>query len=77
AWRGKGFYSVLEAQGSQAPLMARIIDLGRSAPLTANSKIPNEIALGINRENVCPLPGEYDAYAAAHSQQAMPLAVAC
>ncbi|MEX5528809.1 fatty acid cis/trans isomerase [Pseudomonas syringae] len=76
AWRGKGFYSVLEAQGSQAALMTRMLDLGRSAPLPANSKIPDDIALGINRENVCPLPGEFTAYAAAHAQQGMPLAVA-
>ncbi|NVL32285.1 peptidylprolyl isomerase, partial [Pseudomonas syringae pv. actinidiae] len=69
AWRGKGFYSVLEAQGGQAALMARMLDLGRSAPLPANSKIPDEIALGLNRENVCPLPGEFSAYAAAHAQQ--------
>ncbi|WP_195743732.1 fatty acid cis/trans isomerase, partial [Pseudomonas syringae] len=62
AWRGKGFYSVLEAQGGQAALMARMLDLGRSAPLPANSKIPDEIALGLNRENVCPLPGEFSAY---------------
>ncbi|EPN70190.1 esterified fatty acid cis/trans isomerase, partial [Pseudomonas syringae pv. actinidiae ICMP 19079] len=48
AWRGKGFYSVLEAQGGQAALMARMLDLGRSAPLPANSKIPDEIALGLN-----------------------------
>ncbi|MBC8881364.1 fatty acid cis/trans isomerase [Pseudomonas cerasi] len=76
AWRGKGFYSVLEAQGSQAALMTRMLDLGRSAPLPANSRIPDDIALGINRENVCPLPGEFNAYAAAHAQQGMPLAVA-
>ncbi|WP_259643556.1 fatty acid cis/trans isomerase, partial [Pseudomonas syringae] len=76
AWRGKGFYSVLEAQGSQAALMTRMLELGRSAPLPVNSKIPDDIALGINRENVCPLPGEFTAYAAAHAQQGMPLAVA-
>ncbi|ODJ90149.1 peptidylprolyl isomerase [Pseudomonas viridiflava] len=76
AWRGKGFYSVLDAQGSQAALMARMLELGRSAPLPANSKIPDTIALGINRENFCPLPGEFNAYAAAHAQQGMPLAVA-
>ncbi|WP_205925021.1 fatty acid cis/trans isomerase, partial [Pseudomonas viridiflava] len=44
AWRGKGFYSVLDAQGSQAALMARMLELGRSAPLPANSKIPDNIA---------------------------------
>jgi hypothetical protein len=28
AWQQKGFYSVLDAQGSQAALMARMLELG-------------------------------------------------
>ncbi len=75
AWRRKGFYSVLDAQGSQAALMARMLELGHSAPLLANAKLPAEIALGLNRSNMCPLPGEFDAYAGAHPKEGMPLAV--
>jgi len=76
AWADKGFYSVLDAQGSQAALMSRMIKLGRNAPLKPNAKIPDEISLGIGRENLCAQPGEFDAYAQAHPKEGMPLAVA-
>ncbi|MBC3952842.1 fatty acid cis/trans isomerase [Pseudomonas folii] len=76
AWESKGFYSVLDAQGSQAALMSRMLDLGRKAPLEPNAKIPPEIVLGLNRENLCAQPGEFNAYAQAHPKEGMPLAVA-
>ena len=75
AWQRKGFSSVLDNQGSQAALMARMLELGHSTPLTPNAKLPEEIVLGLNRNNVCPLPGEFDAYAGAHPREGMPLAV--
>lgn len=74
-WQRKGFSSVLDNQGSQAALMARMLELGHSAPLTPNAKLPEEIVLGLNRNNLCPLPGEFDAYAGAHPREGMPLAV--
>ncbi|AIZ33086.1 fatty acid cis/trans isomerase [Pseudomonas sp. K1(2024)] len=75
AWRKKGFYSVLDAQGSQAALMARMLELGHKTPLTPNAKLPDEIVLGLERNNMCPLPHEFDAYAGAHPKEGMPLAV--
>ncbi len=76
AWQREGFSSVLDAQGSQAALMARMLELGhRGAPLQPNAKLPADIVLGLNRENMCPLPGEFDAYAGAHPNEGMPLAV--
>lgn len=75
AWQRKGFSSVLDTQGSQAALMARMLELGHSTPLTPNAKLPEEIVLGLNRTNMCPLPGEFDAYAGAHPKEGMPLAV--
>jgi len=74
-WRNKGFYSVLDAQGAQAALMARMLELGHRTPLTPNAKLPAEIVLGLNRENVCPAPGEFNAYAQNHPKEGMPLAV--
>ncbi len=68
AWQQKGFYSVLDAQGSQAALMARMLELGHNAPLQPNAKLPDEIVLGLNRENMCATPGEFNAYAGAHPQ---------
>ncbi|NBA97422.1 fatty acid cis/trans isomerase [Pseudomonas sp. R5(2019)] len=75
AWRHKGFYSVLDNQASQASLMARMLELGHRTPLQPNAKLPEEIVLGLNRDNLCPLPGEFDAYAGAHPKEGMPLAV--
>ena len=75
AWQQKGFYSVLDAQGSQAALMARMLELGHNAPLQPNAKLPEEIVLGLNRENMCAMPGEFNAYAGAHPKEGMPLAV--
>ncbi|MEB0040609.1 MULTISPECIES: fatty acid cis/trans isomerase [unclassified Pseudomonas] len=75
AWQQKGFYSVLDAQASQAALMARMLELGHNMPLLANAKIPAEILLGMNRDNQCPVPGEFAGYAASHPKEGMPLAV--
>jgi hypothetical protein len=75
AWQQKGFYSVLDAQGSQAALMARMLELGHTAPLAPNAKLPDDIVLGLNRENTCPMPGEFNAYAGSHPKEGMPLAV--
>ncbi|MBD8238037.1 fatty acid cis/trans isomerase [Pseudomonas fluorescens] len=75
AWQQKGFYSVLDAQGSQAALMARMLELGHNAPLQPNAKLPDDVVLGLNRENMCATPGEFNAYAGAHPREGMPLAV--
>ena len=75
AWQQKGFYSVLDAQGSQAALMARMLELGHNAPLQPNAKLPDEIVLGLNRQNMCAMPGEFNAYAGSHPKEGMPLAV--
>ncbi|WP_207265694.1 fatty acid cis/trans isomerase [Pseudomonas sp. GW101-3H06] len=76
AWQQKGFYSVLDAQGSQAALMARMLELGHRTPLQPNAKLPQDIALGLNRDNMCAMPAEFDGYASSHPNQGMPLAVA-
>ncbi|WP_339470814.1 fatty acid cis/trans isomerase [Pseudomonas sp. EL_65y_Pfl1_R83] len=75
AWQQKGFYSVLDAQGSQAALMARMLELGHNAALAPNAKLPEDIVLGLNRANMCAIPGEFNAYAGAHPKEGMPLAV--
>ena len=75
AWQRKNFYSVLDAQGSQAALMARMLELGHKTPLQPNAKLPADIVLGLNRENMCAQPGEFNAYAGAHPKEGMPLAV--
>ena len=55
--------------------MARMLDLGRSQPLTPNAKLPAELNIGIDRENNCPLPDEFDGYARKSQHGGMPFAV--
>ena len=75
AWRRKGFNSVLDGEGNQAALMARMLELGRSQPLTPNAKLPSALEIGIGRENTCPLPDEFDRYARRNMHGGMPFAV--
>ncbi|MCO6057369.1 fatty acid cis/trans isomerase [Pseudomonas sp. MOB-449] len=75
AWQRKGFHSVLEANGAQAALMARMLELGRSNPPEPNARLPADLDISINRQNQCPLPGEFDDYARKHAQAGMPFAV--
>ncbi|MEX5669369.1 fatty acid cis/trans isomerase, partial [Pseudomonas neuropathica] len=53
AWQQKDFYSVLDAQGSQAGLMARMLELGHDTPLQPNAKLPEDIVLGTDQANLC------------------------
>ncbi len=76
AWRNKGFFSVLDPQAGQAALVARMLELGRSNPPAANAKLPDDLNIDIARENQCPLPGEFDAYAKKFAHAGMPFAVA-
>lgn len=75
AWRDKGFHSVLDAQSGQAALLARMLELGRSHPLQANAKLPADLDIAIDRDNQCPLPAEFDAYARKFANAGMPFAV--
>ena len=75
AWRRKDFFSVLEQQGSQAALLARMLELGHSKPLKANAKLPAGLDIGIRRDNQCPRPDQYTDFAKGNPQAGMPFAV--
>ncbi len=66
---------MLDGQSNQAALMARMLELGHSTPLMPNAKLPDDILLGLNRENLCPMPAEFGGYKNAHPKEGMPLAV--
>lgn len=75
AWKRKGFTSVLDQQGGQAALLARMLELGHQQPFAANSKLPAELQININRVNQCPLPQEFETFARNNPQAGMPFAV--
>ncbi len=80
-WREKGFFSVLHAaendqRAATAPLLQKMLNLGRSNPLPVNRPVAKQAELGIDRKNACPAPGEFAAYATDHPHGGMPYAVA-
>lgn len=75
AWRRKGFFSVLEPQGSQAALLARMLELGHDRPFAANAKLPDDLDIDIQRANQCPLPDEFASFARKQPRAGMPFAV--
>ncbi|ADE15975.1 fatty acid cistrans isomerase [Nitrosococcus halophilus Nc 4] len=74
-WRDKGFFSVIDGtEGPETSLLYRMLLLGRSQSFEPNSKLPEDIKLGLKRENVCPTSEEFNDYAKHHPYEGMPLA---
>ena len=75
-WRDKGFYSVVDsAWGMKGSLLYKMLELGKQHEFSANHKLPDDIQLGLARENTCPNPDEFDDYADDRPMEGMPLAV--
>jgi hypothetical protein len=76
AWRSKGFHPVLPEGGDpRASLIARMLELKRQHPLPASDLLPEGFDLGLDREQVCPTPEEFDGYANDHPLWGMPYAL--
>jgi len=79
-WRQKDFFSVLNARGGSPEdnldnsLLYHMIQLGRAHQPEANSPVPEDIELGLPRENECAAPSQFAAYARKKPLQGMPLA---
>ncbi|MCQ6261417.1 fatty acid cis/trans isomerase [Alcanivorax sp. MM125-6] len=73
-WRDKGFFSVIDStEGLEASLLYRMLALGRAREFAPGDKLPEEIQLGLKRQNQCPTPAGMDAYAEDHPLGGMPL----
>lgn len=75
-WRQQGFYSVLARGEESHSLFERMIRLGMDYRLPPNSKLPDDIALGLDRSNQCVSNENFAEYAENHPLEGMPLAVA-
>jgi len=78
-WRTRDFFSVLSAtqeSGAAAPLMQRMLELGRAHPLTANAKLPESVNLQLDRKLSCANDSEFDTYAKEHPYGGMPYGIA-
>lgn len=80
-WREKEFFSVLNDQGGSLDdnlansVFFKMIELGKTNPLPANNPVPEDIPLGLYRENACRVAENFDKYAKEKPQQGMPLAM--
>ncbi|MFP1683478.1 fatty acid cis/trans isomerase [Alloalcanivorax sp. C16-1] len=73
-WRERGFFSVIDStEGLEASLLYRMLELGRAHEFTPGEPLPDDIQLGLKRENQCPTPERMDEYAEAHPLGGMPL----
>jgi hypothetical protein len=74
-WRDLDFHSVLQPEGQLSPLLYRMLELGKRNDFTANSKLPDDLDISIQRKHSCPTADEFDDYAKEHNNGGMPFAV--
>jgi hypothetical protein len=74
-WRDMGFYSVLARGDQTRSLLENMIRLGKEYQFAPNSKLPEDIALGLSRQNQCVSNADFPDYASDHPYEGMPLAV--
>jgi hypothetical protein len=72
-WRDLGFYSVLARGEQTASLFENMIRLGKQYEFAPNSKLPDDIELGLARTNQCVSNGDFGDYADDHPYEGMPL----
>ena len=72
AGREKGFFDVLGDGQAQASLLATMLELGRQQPFAPNSRLPDDLAIGINRKDQCVQPDEFSQFAQKNPHSGMP-----
>ncbi len=71
-WRAKGFYPVLNEQTPDQGVLARMLALKQQHPLPAGELLPDTITLGLDREQQCTKPEDFDKFAADYPLWGMP-----
>jgi len=78
-WRARKFFPVLpenEQIDPRTALLTRMLDLKRETPLQLTGKaLPKEFEIGIDREETCPTPSEFDDFRKDHPSWGMPYAL--
>lgn len=77
-WRQRGFFAVApDAASSGDPsLLELMLELGRANQFPANTKLPYDVPLGIDRTLSCAQPSEFPTYATEHPRGGMPYGMA-
>ncbi|MDB4987059.1 MAG: fatty acid cistrans isomerase [Myxococcaceae bacterium] len=78
-WRAKDFYPVLPEGARSDPrvaLLTGMLELKRAHPLPlTRGALPKEFEIGLDREEQCPMPDEFDRYKKDHPSWGMPYAL--
>ncbi|OHY81384.1 hypothetical protein BCA33_11390 [Marinobacter sp. AC-23] len=74
-WREMGFYSVLARGDQTRSLFENMIRLGKQYEFAPNSKLPEDIELGLSRADQCVSNEDFSDYASDHPYEGMPLAM--
>ncbi len=72
AWREKGFFDVLGDGQAQASLLATMLELGRQQPFAPNSRLPDDLVIGIDRKDQCAQSDEFSQFAQKNPHSGMP-----
>jgi hypothetical protein len=80
AWRERGFFPVFgtasDAKSGPNPLVLMMLALGRAHPFEADQRLPDTVALDIDRSLSCATSEQFDDYARKHPQGGMPYGMA-
>jgi len=71
-WRDKGFYPVIDSQAPADGVMYRMLELKQAHPLPAEGKLPRGFDFSLYRDQQCPKPEEFDAFATDYPLWGMP-----
>ena len=71
-WREKGFYPVLDEDRTGKNTVQSMLDLKQQHPLPAGDRLPDSFDLGLDRDQQCPKPGEFDSFARDYPLWGMP-----
>jgi hypothetical protein len=78
-WRAKGFHPVLPENDEvdpRAALLTRMLEMKREVPLALGGQaLPKEFEIGLDREEQCPRPDEFEDFKRKHPSWGMPYAL--
>jgi hypothetical protein len=71
-WRQMGFYPMLDEDNPEQSVLARMLTLKQQHPLPLGEKLPDTITLGLDRQQQCAKPEEFDQFAQDYPLWGMP-----
>lgn len=74
-WREKGFYPVLDEADPEQGVVYRMLALKQQHPLPGGEILPDSFDLRLSRDQQCPKPEEFDAFAQKQPLWGMPYAM--